>query len=112
MSEKRAIEDPARLTGPEKAAVMLLALGDEGESIWQHLDEEEIRTIAAIRAQFQGHVGKHRCAGVVDAQDEDLRGCIVANADQAVRPLRPLVQAKAALFCDCIEHCAPTRPVI
>ena len=46
MSEKRAIEDPARLTGPEKAAVMLLALGDEGESIWQHLDEEEIREVS------------------------------------------------------------------
>ncbi len=46
MSEKRAIEDPARLTGPEKAAVMLLALGDEGESMWQHLDEEEIREVS------------------------------------------------------------------
>ena len=46
MAEKRAIDDPARLSGPEKAAVMLLALGDEGESLWQQLDEEEIREVS------------------------------------------------------------------
>ena len=47
MSEKRrGIEDPNRLTGPEKAAVILLALGEEDHGLWNHLDEEEIREVS------------------------------------------------------------------
>ena len=44
--KKKAIEDPARLSGPEKAAVILLALGEEHTAIWSQLDDEEIKEIS------------------------------------------------------------------
>jgi flagellar motor switch protein FliG len=47
---KKAVVDPSRLTGPEKAAVILLALGEEHRTIWQQLDEEEIKEISQAMA--------------------------------------------------------------
>jgi flagellar motor switch protein FliG len=47
---KKAITDPSRLTGPEKAAVVLLSLGEEHAQVWQALDEEEIREISQAMA--------------------------------------------------------------
>jgi flagellar motor switch protein FliG len=44
--KKPAVEDIAKLTGPEKAAVILLALGEEHQSLWQSLDDEEIKEIS------------------------------------------------------------------
>ena len=38
----KAVNDASRLTGPEKAAVILLSLGEEHAAIWRALDEEEI----------------------------------------------------------------------
>ncbi len=46
----KAISDPTKLTGPERAAVVLLALGEEHKTIWQHLDEEEIKEISQAMA--------------------------------------------------------------
>ncbi len=46
IKKKPAIEDPNRLTGPEKAAVIMLALGEDHTHIWQQLDEEEIKEIS------------------------------------------------------------------
>ncbi|MCI3135034.1 flagellar motor switch protein FliG [Phenylobacterium aquaticum] len=46
----KAITDPSRLTGPEKAAVILLSLGEEHTVIWQQLDEEEIKEISQAMA--------------------------------------------------------------
>jgi len=46
----KAITDPSKLTGPERAAVVLLALGEEHKTIWQHLDEEEIKEISQAMA--------------------------------------------------------------
>ncbi len=43
---KRAIEDPKKLSGPERAAVILLALGEDHHKLWQTLDEEEIKEIS------------------------------------------------------------------
>src|SRR6201996_4191542 len=47
---KKAIVDSSRLNGPEKAAVILLALGEDHNVIWQHLDEEEIKEISQAMA--------------------------------------------------------------
>src|SRR5450631_3206078 len=44
--KKGAIEDAKRLSGPEKAAVVLLALGEDHKGIWQALDEDEIKEIS------------------------------------------------------------------
>lgn len=43
----KAISDPSKLSGVERAAVILLALGDEnGAALWQQLHEDEIREIS------------------------------------------------------------------
>jgi flagellar motor switch protein FliG len=44
--QKRAVNDPSRLTGAEKAAIILLALGEEHQALWTALDDEEIREIS------------------------------------------------------------------
>lgn len=46
----KAIADAAKLSGPEKAAVVLLALGEEHAQVWQQLDEEEIKEISQAMA--------------------------------------------------------------
>ena len=43
---KRSVEDPNKLAGPEKAAVILLALGEEQHKLWEMMDEEEIREVS------------------------------------------------------------------
>jgi flagellar motor switch protein FliG len=51
LAKKRpAVEDSTKLTGPEKAAVILLALGEDHQSIWQALDDEEIKEISQAMA--------------------------------------------------------------
>ena len=45
-----AVDDAKKLTGPEKAAVILLALGPEHTRLWQGLDEEEIKEISQAMA--------------------------------------------------------------
>ncbi|MGL5735124.1 MAG: flagellar motor switch protein FliG, partial [Beijerinckiaceae bacterium] len=41
------------LTGPQKAAVVLLALGDEyGAQIWKMFDEDEVRMLSAAMSQL------------------------------------------------------------
>jgi len=43
---------PAHLTGPQKAAVLLLALGREhGKAIWDDFDDEEIKTISLAMSE-------------------------------------------------------------
>jgi flagellar motor switch protein FliG len=43
---KKAITDTTRLTGAEKAAVIMLSLGEEHTALWSALDEEEIKEIS------------------------------------------------------------------
>jgi flagellar motor switch protein FliG len=47
---KKAIVDSSRLNGPEKAAIVLLALGEDHNTIWQQLDEEEIKEVSQAMA--------------------------------------------------------------
>jgi len=42
----RKIDDPTKLQGAEKAAVLLLALGDEQRRLWEMMDDEEIRVVS------------------------------------------------------------------
>lgn len=48
----KSITDTAQLTGPEKAAVVLLALGEDHATIWQNLDDEEIKEISQAMASL------------------------------------------------------------
>jgi flagellar motor switch protein FliG len=45
-ARKKDIVDGRRLSGAEKAAVVLLALGEEHVDLWQNLDEDEIKEIS------------------------------------------------------------------
>lgn len=46
MARKNLIDDAKRLSGVEKAAVVLLSLGEDHVALWQALDEEEIKEIS------------------------------------------------------------------
>lgn len=52
ISRKPAVEDARKLTGPEKAAVVLLSLGEEHTRLWQGLDEDEIKEISQAMASL------------------------------------------------------------
>ncbi|MCC5981695.1 MAG: flagellar motor switch protein FliG [Oceanicaulis sp.] len=49
-AKRRLIDDPAQLEGPEKAAVILMALGEEQAALWEMMDEEEIRIVSQAMA--------------------------------------------------------------
>lgn len=48
--KRRTIDDPSKLSGAEKAAVILMALGEEQAGLWQQMDEEEIRIVSQAMA--------------------------------------------------------------
>jgi flagellar motor switch protein FliG len=48
----KTIVDASRLSGPEKAAVVLLSLGEEHATIWKSLDEEEIKEVSQAMASL------------------------------------------------------------
>lgn len=50
LSKTAAVDDVKRLTGPEKAAVVLLSLGEEHTALWQQLDDEEIKEVSQAMA--------------------------------------------------------------
>src|ERR1700712_276469 len=59
--KSKGVVDAAKLSGPEKAAVVLLALGEDHADVWRQLDEEEIKVISQAMAGL-GQV----TAGVVE----------------------------------------------
>jgi flagellar motor switch protein FliG len=52
ISKKPAVDDVRKLTGPEKAAVILLSLGEDHTRLWQGLDEDEIKEISQAMASL------------------------------------------------------------
>ncbi len=56
INKKPAVADVRKLTGPEKAAVILLSLGEDHTRLWQSLDEDEIKEISQAMASL-GTVG-------------------------------------------------------
>jgi flagellar motor switch protein FliG len=48
----KSINEVAKLSGPEKAAVVLLALGEDHTAIWEALDEEEIKEVSQAMASL------------------------------------------------------------
>ncbi len=49
-NKKAAIDDVKKLNGPEKAAVVLLALGVDHTRLWQQLEDEEVKEISQAMA--------------------------------------------------------------
>jgi len=52
VSKKPAVEDARKLTGPEKAAVILLSLGEDHTRLWQALDDDEVKEISQAMASL------------------------------------------------------------
>ena len=50
MAMKTSITDVKKLAGPEKAAIVLLALGEDHTAIWEALDDEEIKEVSQAMA--------------------------------------------------------------
>ena len=71
---KKTVADAATLTGAERAAVVLLALGEQHTTLWQALDEDEIREISLAMSQL-GNIN----SGVVEVLLSDF----VSNASGA-----------------------------
>lgn len=76
MAKMKAIADPGKLSGPEKAAVILLALGEEHASVWQSLDEEEIKEVS----QAMASLGTVSALAVEDLMVEFVSGMSGAGA--------------------------------
>jgi len=70
LNKKPAVEDVRKLTGPEKAAVILLALGEEHARLWQGLDEDEVKEIS----QAMATLGTVSAAAVEDLMLEFVSG--------------------------------------
>ncbi len=49
---KKGITKSHALTGAEKAAVILLSLGEDAQSIWEGLDDEEVKDISSAMASL------------------------------------------------------------
>ena len=76
MAKSKALSDPSKLSGPEKAAVILLALGEEHAGVWQSLDEEEIKEVS----QAMASLGTVSAAAVEDLMVEFVSGMSGAGA--------------------------------
>ena len=50
VNKKPAVDDVRKLSGPEKAAVVLLTLGEEHTKLWQSLDDDEVKEISQAMA--------------------------------------------------------------
>lgn len=50
ITRKPAVEDARKLTGPEKAAVILLSLGADHTRLWQGLDDDEVKEVSQAMA--------------------------------------------------------------
>jgi flagellar motor switch protein FliG len=94
-SKGKAITDASRLSGPEKAAVILLALGEDHGTIWQQLDDEEIKEISQAMAGL-GNVA----ASVVEQLLVDFisgmsgAGAIMGSFEQTQRLLAAFLPAE------------------
>jgi len=49
-NKKQGVDDVKKLTGPEKAAVILLSLGEDHTRLWQGLDDDEIKEVSQAMA--------------------------------------------------------------
>ena len=69
LRKKAAIDDASKLSGVEKAAVVLLALGEDHAGLWEALDDEEIKEISQAMSSL-GTVS----SAVVESLQPDMEG--------------------------------------
>src|SRR5258708_37567582 len=68
--KSKGVADASRLSGPEKAAVVLVALGEAHAGVWRQLDEEEIK----ITSQAMAGLGQVASTVVEDLLVEFVSG--------------------------------------
>ena len=89
MAAKRsAIDSAEKLSGPEKAAVIMLALGEDHTRLWEALDEEEIREISQVMSNI-GAVSSQAVEGLLSEFVSGLSssGAIMGSFEQTQRLL-------------------------
>ena len=52
ITRKPAVDDARKLTGPEKAAVILLSLGADHTQLWKGLDDDEVKEVSQAMASL------------------------------------------------------------
>ncbi len=84
----KTIADADRLTGPEKAAVVLLALGPDHITIWQALEEDEIKEISQAMATL-GNVSSNVVEALLVEFVSNISGSgsVMGSFDQTQRML-------------------------
>mgnify|MGYP006271945149 FL=1 len=84
----RKIQDPNELAGAEKAAVILLALGDEQRALWEKMDDEEIRIVSQAMVRL-GNVTATAVEKLIleFVGSMSSTGAIVGSVDQTHRLL-------------------------
>ena len=84
--------DLSRYTGPEKAAIILMALGEDAKKLWEVMDEEEIKEVSQAMASL-GMVP----ASVVEALVHEFiqrlsgAGSIMGSVEQTQRMLMQIL---------------------
>jgi len=89
MAGKRIIDDPSKLDGAEKAAVILLALGEEQAKLWELMDDEEIRIVSQAMVGL-GNVTSNAVEKLIVefVGSMSSTGSIMGSVDQAQRLLQ------------------------
>ncbi len=95
LAKRPAIDDAARLSGPEKVAVVMLALGEDHTRLWEALDEEEIREISQIMSGL-GTVSSSAVEGLLMEFVSGMSGtgAIMGSFDQTQRLLSGFLPAE------------------
>ena len=91
---KKSVTDTSKLNGAEKAAVILLSLGEEHHALWEALDDEEIKEIS----QAMSTLGTVSATVVEDLLVEFVSGmsstgAIMGSFEQTQRLLGSFLQA-------------------
>lgn len=77
-----------RLSEPEKAAILMLSLGDEAAPIWEALDEDEIKEVSALMSTLGKIQPEVVEAVVVDfIRDLSMSGAVIGDYDATFRLL-------------------------
>jgi len=88
MATKRTIDDPSKLDGAEKAAVILLALGEEQARLWELMDDEEIRIVSQAMVGLGNVTASAVEKLIVEfVGNMSSTGSIMGSVDQAQRLL-------------------------
>jgi flagellar motor switch protein FliG len=92
-SKRASVDDVKQLSGPEKAAVILLALGEEHSRLWQGLDDDEVKEIS----QAMSSLGNVTAAVVEELMVEFVSlagsGAVMGSFEQTQRLLASFMPA-------------------